>query len=530
MSFERTKIQQLAQKFLAKGQVDKAITEFQRIVKHDPTDTRTWLKIGDLYTRGGQNREAIQAYEKVADYYSQQGIYRKAVAVYSQILKLDNTRINVQRRLADAYDKLGLSSDAVTTYEKCAQAYMKAAQVDPALEVYEAILKLDPVHIAAHVACGELLSAKGQKEQACPHFEKAAWELKKLGRFDEFVKVSERLLYHNEDYQDISRALARVYLSRNQAQLALAKLQPCYQRNSKDCETLELLAQTFAVLEQVSMSASIYQEAARLYAEQKNYEGEARMWRALRELDADNAAATARLNELRSQRLIKDEPAVPDILPEVPDDYLTEDISEEISVETNGLIDDNEGDSQGGVIFFDEEPDKTAAEVSQVEVAEAVAAANGTADPMDGRRETVQLDTDSDDASGAAQDPLTLGAERSSSSIIGDLELVLEHVQELIAGGQVRAAQQILLQAKRDFPTNMLVKEAEIEIASLIRSRKRSGSFPKVNIVYREGPSLADKIAKELRSSRPPQALGSVALDAKKEFAGSGHCRQRHTF
>ena len=38
-----------ARKFVDKGQIDKAVKEYLRIVHEDPKDVRVWLKIGDLY-------------------------------------------------------------------------------------------------------------------------------------------------------------------------------------------------------------------------------------------------------------------------------------------------------------------------------------------------------------------------------------------------------------------------------------------------------------------------------------------------
>ena len=78
MALDRTKVLEAAQKHLAKGAYDKAIAEYQKLVKEDPQDVRTWLKIGDLYTRKGQKAEATQTYGRVAQTYAEQGFFLKA--------------------------------------------------------------------------------------------------------------------------------------------------------------------------------------------------------------------------------------------------------------------------------------------------------------------------------------------------------------------------------------------------------------------------------------------------------------------
>jgi pilus assembly protein FimV len=62
VSFDRTKALQSAQKYLAKGQFDRAITEYERLVQADPKDARLLLKLGDLYTRQGASKEASATY------------------------------------------------------------------------------------------------------------------------------------------------------------------------------------------------------------------------------------------------------------------------------------------------------------------------------------------------------------------------------------------------------------------------------------------------------------------------------------
>ena len=45
-----------------KGQYDKAIKEYLKIVKEDPKDVRVWLKIGDLHAKKNSKTEATETY------------------------------------------------------------------------------------------------------------------------------------------------------------------------------------------------------------------------------------------------------------------------------------------------------------------------------------------------------------------------------------------------------------------------------------------------------------------------------------
>src|SRR6188472_1321947 len=98
MAFNKEKVMDAARKFVDKGQIDKAVKEYLRIVSEDPKDAR---------------QDAIETYQKVAKFYHEQGFFQKAVAVYKQILKLDPRLVDVILNLAELYRQLGLMSDAM---------------------------------------------------------------------------------------------------------------------------------------------------------------------------------------------------------------------------------------------------------------------------------------------------------------------------------------------------------------------------------------------------------------------------------
>ena len=291
MAVDRTKVLAAAQKHLSKGQYDRAIAEYRKLVEADPRDVRTWLKIGDLYTRKGSHREATETYQRVADHYATQGFFLKAVAVYKQILKLQPQRLDVQLKLAEMYENLQLVSDALQTYEQVAQAYMKAGEVERALSTLGRMAELDPDNIPVRIRYAEGLSKAGRTDEAANEFEAGAELLREQGRMDDYLKVAERLLYHRPADVALARELAELYLQRNDAKRALAKLQLCFKQNPKDVGTLELLARAFHVLGQTPKTVSVYREMARIHQEANRPEERARILKKILELDPQDAEA-----------------------------------------------------------------------------------------------------------------------------------------------------------------------------------------------------------------------------------------------
>ena len=301
MSVDRTKVLEAAQKHLAKGAFDKAIAEFQKLVVADPSDVRTWLKIGDLQSKIGKAKDAVDTYMRVADQYSGQGFHLKAVAVHKQILKLDGTRLDVQLKLAAAYESLQLVSDALGTFEQVAAAQARSGDIPAAVNTLARMVELDPESVPTRIKYAEALSRTGRTKDAADAFEAGASLLKSQGRIDDYLKVAERLLYHREGDVELSRELARLYLERNDAKRALAKLQTSFKSDPKHVPTLELLAQAFEQLGQLPKTISVYREVARIHGEAGKGPERAATLKRILELDPGDAEARQALASFANQ-------------------------------------------------------------------------------------------------------------------------------------------------------------------------------------------------------------------------------------
>src|SRR5262245_53410400 len=258
-----------ARKFVDKGQIDKAVKEYLRIVHEDPKDVRVWLKIGDLYAKKGSKQDAIETYLKVARFYHEQGFFLKAVAVYKQILKLDPRLVDVILKLAELYRQLGLMSDAMQHFESVAAHFHREGKTKEALATVRQLVDLDPQNVATRIKLAELYSKEGMTEEAVTEFGMVCEQLRRQNRQDDFMKVAERLLWHRPDNRELNRELASLYLRRNDPRRALQKLQICFKADQRDVETLALLAQAFQALDQKGKTVSVLKELARVFEENK---------------------------------------------------------------------------------------------------------------------------------------------------------------------------------------------------------------------------------------------------------------------
>jgi tetratricopeptide (TPR) repeat protein len=256
-----------AQRFAERGQLDKALAELGKVVQEDPKDTRTWLKMAELHAKRGATAEAAEIYARTGDLYTEQGFTQKAVAVYKNVLKLSPTTVSAHQKLGTIFKQLGLSSDAVQQFELAAVGFQQSGQFSEAVEALRLAAELQPDNVVLRVNLAESASQAGLTDEAVREFGVAADALRAAGRTEEYIRVCERLLFHQPEDVMRTRELAETYISRGSPRLALPKLQTCLRMDVRDPATLSLLARALEQLGQKAKAVSVIKELVRLFAE-----------------------------------------------------------------------------------------------------------------------------------------------------------------------------------------------------------------------------------------------------------------------
>lgn len=277
VAIDREKALLSAQKFIDKKRFDRALEEYQRVLREEPSDTRTLLKLGDLQIKMQAFADAMSTYDRVAQLYEAQGFAVKAVAVYKQIRDhiqkrspdLADRFAHVVPRLAQIYAKLQLTSDAIQAYDEVATRYLRLGRKQEAIEIYQQMVGLDPNNPLTHVRLAEALCHLEEVDAGIDAFRIAAELLHKLGRVDDVLRVVDRGMNFKQD-PTLARLGAEVHLkrgTRNDGLAALTKLQLCFKADPKDLVVFGLLAQAFTLLEQGDKATEVYKEMAMLARE-----------------------------------------------------------------------------------------------------------------------------------------------------------------------------------------------------------------------------------------------------------------------
>ncbi len=295
MAIDKNKIIEAATRFVQKGQYDKAIKEYQKLLGTDLKDARIQQKLGELYQKKGDNTLAADCFLKVAEIHSSDGFFLKAVAVYKQVLKLNPSLVDVNLRLAELHQQLGLMSDAMAQYQLVANHYDKTGNTRASLDTLRKMVDLDPDNIASRIKLAELYAREQMNPEAIEEFRRAADYLKRNNRVEDYIKVAERLVFLDPGDLALTRELAGIYLAKQDTKRSLAKLQLCFKADPKDIETLTMLAQAFKDLGQISKTVSVYKELAKIYYELERVDEERAAWKKVLELAPDDREAHAKV-------------------------------------------------------------------------------------------------------------------------------------------------------------------------------------------------------------------------------------------
>jgi tetratricopeptide (TPR) repeat protein len=180
---DKASIIKAAQNFAAKGQVDKAIAQWEMLLKDNP-DGNTYNSVGDLYLKKKSKQNAVDAFTRAATIFREEGFYLKAIAIYKKIIHVSPIDVSSRIALAELNAEKGLIGNANEHYAVAADIYIKEGATEKALGIYEEMLKLAPASINLKIKIAELYHKIGLKEEVVKEYISIASEYIEKGEYE----------------------------------------------------------------------------------------------------------------------------------------------------------------------------------------------------------------------------------------------------------------------------------------------------------------------------------------------------------
>lgn len=160
--------------YLSQGEWDKAIAEYEKVLKLDPEDTLAHFGFAQAYQAQDKMEQAIAEYEKVltanpdsvwlrlhlGEIYETQGQTQKALAQYQQIIEMEPD-------IPQAYSRLG------ELYREYSELYTMKSGLDEAIALLQEFSSRNPEAIWSHLELGHLYRERGKLDEAIAEYQKA---------------------------------------------------------------------------------------------------------------------------------------------------------------------------------------------------------------------------------------------------------------------------------------------------------------------------------------------------------------------
>ncbi|HKY27450.1 MAG TPA: tetratricopeptide repeat protein [Pyrinomonadaceae bacterium] len=245
MVFEKAKVLKAAEKFLSQGKINAAIKEYKQIVANDESDLTTLNMLGDLYSRAGQNDEAVSCFSRIAEHYREQEFTLKAIAMYKKIERLKPRDPAIASKLAALYTTQGLTADARSQYLIVADVYTKAGKTKQTLEVLHKVADLDPNNTDIRIKLADGYLKEGLEAEAAAAFKEAATRLFDIGQSEPALAAYSKSLELSPNDEIALKGVVSSHVALGSADEAAEILERVVAERPDDQELLSLLAQTY---------------------------------------------------------------------------------------------------------------------------------------------------------------------------------------------------------------------------------------------------------------------------------------------
>ena len=167
-----SQIRQRAQGYLQRGQFDKAVEEYKRLMGVESKNPNLYNELGDIFLRAGDNAQAVTSFEKAILNYEKVALYNNAVAVCKKILRVVPNRMNTIFDLGKLRAKQKLEGEAISYFSQFLQQVLSepSATSQGLEDMVEQMLALVPENEEILTSAANVYEQIGLKSKAAQIF------------------------------------------------------------------------------------------------------------------------------------------------------------------------------------------------------------------------------------------------------------------------------------------------------------------------------------------------------------------------
>jgi tetratricopeptide (TPR) repeat protein len=260
MAVDRNTVIKEAQKFAGKGQFDKAIAEWRKLVKESPNDATLFNTIGDLCLKKNSKAEAVDAYKRAADLLAEDGFTSKAIALYKKVLNIDPDKVEVHLALGDMNADKGLTGNALESYKVVADHYKKKNDMPKALGIYQKMADLSPANVAFRMKLADMYLKEGMRKEGVKAYLDAADQHVSKEAFQEARQMFEKVLAVEPDNKAVYHKAGIVYFKEGKFVEACKALKPAFENDPENQELIDLYLEALTKAGRAEDAGEVYKK------------------------------------------------------------------------------------------------------------------------------------------------------------------------------------------------------------------------------------------------------------------------------
>jgi tetratricopeptide (TPR) repeat protein len=189
-----SQIRQKAQEYLSKGQTEKAIGEYKRLLTVESKNPNLYNELGDIFLRAADRAAAVQNFERAAVIYEKVALYNNAVAVCKKILRVEPEKLATIFKLGELRAKQKLEGEAVAYFTQYAElALMNSQSLPKCQKDIERMMELMSASDTVMAKAAEMFEQMGMKLKAAEIIAKLAAMAVERGDAEKHRKYTEKL-------------------------------------------------------------------------------------------------------------------------------------------------------------------------------------------------------------------------------------------------------------------------------------------------------------------------------------------------
>ena len=260
MAIDKNAVIKEAQKFAAKGQFDKAIAEWKKLVKESPNDANIFNTIGDLCLKKEAKADAVDAYKKAADILAADGFTSKAIALYKKVLNIDPKKIEAHLALADLNAEKGLTGNALESYKLVADHYKQHQEMSKALGIYQKMADLNPSNSAFRLKLADMYAKEGMKKEGVKAYLEVADMHMSKEAFQDARQIFEKALALDPNSKKIYHKAGIIYYKEGKYVEACKALKPAFESDPSNKELIDMYLDALAKAGRDAEAEEIYKK------------------------------------------------------------------------------------------------------------------------------------------------------------------------------------------------------------------------------------------------------------------------------